>query len=581
MNKRSRQSGALATEADAREALPYVASARFTSGDFDKMRGGYYTPIALARWLSTWAVRSRDDRVLEPSCGDGAFIDAATTRLMELGATRAEAIAQARGVELAPTEAERARTRLRANLGMAGNDVVVTSDFFAWNTGDGADERFDVILGNPPFIRYQAFPEPSRTLAMELLLAEGLKANKLTNIWVPFVVAAASRLTPGGRMALVLPAELLQVSYAAQLRAFLIDRFERLDLIACNELFFEKAEQEVVLLLAEGRRPAGSSTPAAIALVETEAVLDVTAHAPSHVLRNAETKAVANTSEKWLKYFLSAAEIEFMRDLRESEAVTTLKSHGSIDVGVVTGKNEFFVLTAEQVETWGLQRHVVPLASRTAHLKGAILEEDEWSRLSAAGDRVHLLVLTAADAPHLSPRSLRYIATGETHGFDQGYKCSIRKPWYGVPSVWKPDGFFFRQIYDFPRVVANRAGATATDTIHRLKAEKPDALIGNLYTHLAGASAEIEGRSYGGGVLELEPTEAERLLVPRKLGDGLPLGEADRMVRAGRLAEVLTENDRLLLRPLGLSTADCVMLRNIWVKMRDRRLGRRKRGRQA
>jgi len=364
-------------------------------------------------------------------------------------------------------------------------------------------------------------------------------------------------------MALVLPAELLQVSYAAQLRAFLIDRFERIDVVACNELFFEKAEQEVVLLLAEGCRPTGSSTPAAIALVETEAVLDVTAHTPSHVLRNAEAKAVANTSEKWLKYFLSAAEIEFMRELRESEAVTTLKSHGSIDVGVVTGKNEFFVLTAQQVETWGLQKHVVPLASRTAHLKGAVLDEDEWSRLSAAGDRVHLLVLTAADEPHLSARVRRYIATGETHGFDQGYKCSIRKPWYGVPSVWRPDGFFFRQIYDFPRVVANRAGATATDTIHRLKAEKPDALIGNLYTHLAGASAEIEGRSYGGGVLELEPTEAERLLVPQTLGESLPLGEVDRLVRAGRLAEVLTENDRLLLRSLGLSNADCEMLRNI------------------
>ena len=52
-------------------------------------------------------------------------------------------------------------------------------------------------------------------------------------------------------MALVLPAEILQVSYASQLRSFLADRFGRIDLIACNELFFEKAEQEVILLLAD------------------------------------------------------------------------------------------------------------------------------------------------------------------------------------------------------------------------------------------------------------------------------------------------------------------------------------------
>lgn len=558
-------------------AEPKVVAPRFTSGDFDKMRGGYYTPMALAKWLSAWAVRSREDRILEPSCGDGAFIDAATTRLMELGASRAQVVAQARGVELAPTEAEKARTRLRSNLGVTGNDVVVTSDFFTWFNGDGADACFDVVVGNPPFLRYQAFPEPSRTLAMDLLVAEGLKANKLTNIWVPFVVAAASRLTPGGRMALVLPAELLQVSYAGQLRAFLIDRFEKLEVVACNELFFEKAEQEVVLLLAEGRRPAGSVAPSSIALLETDSVADVTARAPADVLRQAQAKPVADRSAKWLKYFLTAAEIDFMGALRDSPDITSLKTHGSIDVGVVTGKNEFFVLTSEQVETWGLQKHVVPLASRAAHLKGAILDDDEWVKLSEANQRVHLLVLTAGDERRLSARVQRYIATGEAHGFDLGYKCSIRRPWYGVPSVWTPDGFFFRQIYDFPRVVANRAGATATDTIHRLRAGQPGALMGNIYSHLAGASAEIEGRSYGGGVLELEPTEAERLLVPATLGDCLPLEEVDRLVRAGRLTDALVENDRLLLQPLGLSKGECQRLKDIWVKMRDRRLGRRRR----
>lgn len=568
-------------ENQARATVVAPVVARFMSGDFDKMRGGYYTPIALANWLSAWAIRSRDEHVLEPSCGDGTFIDAATTRLMELGATRAQAVAQARGVELAPTEAEKARTRLRGNLGVSGNDVVVTSDFFTWNLEDGTDECFDVVIGNPPFIRYQAFPEPSRTLAMELLVAEGLRANKLTNIWVPFVVGAASKLTPGGRMALVLPAELLQVSYAAQLRAFLIDRFERIEVVACNELFFERAEQEVVLLLAEGRRPAGSAAPASIALVETDTVVDVTARTPSQVLHQAEAKPVADRSDKWLKYFLSAVEIDFMRALRESPALTSLKSHGSIDVGVVTGKNEFFVLTAEQVKTWGLEKHVVPLASRAAHLKGAILDSEEWSRLSEANQRVHLLGICAADDDRLSARVRSYVATGEAQGFDLGYKCSIRKPWYAVPSVWVPDGFFFRQIYDFPRVVANRAGATATDTIHRLKAEQPDVLMGNIYTHLVGASAEIEGRSYGGGVLELEPTEAERLLVPARLGESLPLDEVDRLVRTGRLADALEENDRLVLRPLGLSQADCQRLKDIWVKMRDRRMGRRKRGVEA
>ena len=75
----------------------------------------------------------------------------------------------------------------------------------------------------------------------------------------------------------------------------------------------------------------------------------------------------------------------------------------------------------------------------------------------------------------------------------------------------------------------------------------PELIVASIYTHLTAASAEIEGRSYGGGVLELEPTEAEKLLVPAVLDGGLWVEECDRLIRAGRLAEVLEENDRLIL----------------------------------
>jgi hypothetical protein len=126
----------------------------------------------------------------------------------------------------------------------------------------------------------------------------------------------------------------------------------------------------------------------------------------------------------------------------------------------------------------------------------------------------------------------------------------------------------------------NRANATATDTIHRFnsKGASSDLIIANSYTWLTAASAEIEGRSYGGGVLELEPTEAERLLMPASLYNAMPLDESDKLIRQGRLDDVLHENARIILKDgLGLSSSDCEMLRSIWEKMRDRRMTRRKR----
>lgn len=95
---------------------------------------------------------------------------------------------------------------------------------------------------------------------------------------------------------------------------------------------------------------------------------------------------------------------------------------------------------------------------------------------------------------------------------------------------------------------------------------------------MTAASSEIEGRSYSGGVLELEPTEAERVMIPARLPRGLRVEETDRLIRAGRLADVLAEHDRLTLREgLGLSARQCATLRDIWRKLRDRRRMRKKR----
>ncbi|MBX6374745.1 MAG: N-6 DNA methylase [Acetobacteraceae bacterium] len=554
-------------------------SGRFTDLDPDKLRGGYYTSGDVAAWLCAWAIRSAADRVLEPSCGDGAFLAAAAARFAELGLRGPEIADRLTGIEILAAEAERARHRLRPELGLRGQDVVRTADFFGW-WQESEQPAFDVVVGNPPFIRYQTFPEPHRSRAMAIMGGLGLSPNRLTNIWVPFVVAAAASLRPGGRMALVLPAELLQVTYASQLRSFLTDRFARIDIVACNELFFERAEQEVVLLLADGAlAEASEANSCRVTLTEAATVAEVIRQEPSALLGAAQPKTIRHDSEKWLKYFLTEREIAFMRELREAEITTAMATHASVDVGVVTGKNEFFVLTSEQVEELGLVGYTTPLVSRSVQLKGSRLGKADWQALAAAGDRVHLLHITADQAGQLTETLRRYIRSGEAKNYHKGYKCSIRTPWYTVPAVWSPDGFVFRQIYDFPRIVLNTSGATSTDTIHRLscKTAKPERVIANTYTWLTAASAEIEGRSYGGGVLELEPTEAERLLMPAKLNGAMPLAEADRLIRAGRLSDVLEENARIVLMGhMGLSAADCGLLRDIWTKMRDRRMARRR-----
>jgi hypothetical protein len=69
--------------------------------------------------------------------------------------------------------------------------------------------------------------------------------------------------------------------------------------------------------------------------------------------------------------------------------------------------------------------------------------------------------------------------------------------------------------------------------------------------------------------------------MPANLGNALSIEETDALVRSGQLETVLEENSRrILIDKMGLSKTECDMLRNIWEKMRNRRLSRRRAGKK-
>ncbi|MCW5850839.1 MAG: SAM-dependent methyltransferase, partial [Anaerolineae bacterium] len=93
---------------------------------------------------------------------------------------------------------------------------------------------------------------------------------------------------------------------------------------------------------------------------------------------------------------------------------------------------------------------------------------------------------------------------------------------------------------------------------------------------LTFAFAEVIGRSYGGGVLELEPNEAETLPLPLTNSEALDLDQLDKLVRAGEIETVLNlTDDVLLIRGLGLTRYETHMLRHMWQKLRNRRIQRK------
>jgi adenine-specific DNA methylase len=529
--------------------VPTFASKPAPTGD--KLRGGYYTPAPIAGFLANWAAGA-GVRLLEPSCGDGALLE-------HLAATPA---ARVDAVELIAAEARTATLRTGV--------PVTCSDFFHW-FGQDRFGTYDGVAGNPPYIRFGTWDPHSRDAALELMRAQGLRPSRLTNAWVPFVVASVLAVRPGGRVALLLPAELLQVGYAAALRSYLVDSCARITVVTFRGLVFPGVVQEVVLLLAE--RGEG---PARIRTVE---IADAAALGSLNLDLGAAVRAPLHATEKWTKYFLDGETIEVLRRLRaDSSPLQPLSRYAEVDVGVVTGRNAFFCLTAADARQRELDDVVRPLVSRSQQISGTTFAPADLAAHDMTTARTRLLVL-ARHHPPTGPVAA-YIEEGAAAGVPDGYKCGIRPVWWEVPTPWVPDGFMLRQMSMAPRLVANLAGATSTDTVHRVRTRAGvamPALAAAAYNSATFALAEVLGRSYGGGILELEPTECEALPVPDPalVPDDLAI-KIDELVRQRRTEDALDLMDRLvLIEGLGLDPSDIAVLRGAWTRLRDRRARRR------
>ena len=533
---------------------------------FDKLRGGYYTPQAITEFICKWIINKNTKNILEPSCGDGNFLKAIVERQEKLNLNL-----DITGVELCLDEAKKA---------MRYGTNVECQDFFAFYRDKVTGKsNYDAIVGNPPFIRYQDFDEKSRDIAFFYMKENGFHPTKLTNIWLPFLILSCLALSENGRLGMVIPAELFQVNYAGETREFLARYFDRLTLITFQKLVFEEIQQEVILLLGEKK-----SEDKGIQVIELSD-LDDLKELDLNNFYNYEIKELNHSTEKWIKYYLTNKEIKLIRQLRECEKIPFTTELFEINVGLVSGENAFFLLNRNTVDEYQLANSTRMVIGRTEQLKGVILSERDFKTLIENGKKVYMFMPKNLPFSELSKAEQEYINYGVEQGYNKGYKCRIRKNWYCVPQSCEPDAFILRQVNRYPRIILNHVNAVSTDTIHKVRfldGVNPEFVAAAFLNSFTLALAEITGRSYGGGVLTFEPGEIRQLKIPMKNAEKLDVNKIDKLIRDDRIDEVLDYTDQILLiEGLGLTKYDVETLRNIWIKLSERRIGRKeKRGNQ-
>lgn len=527
-----------------------------------KLRGGYYTPEPLAQYLAEWISEIEPRTVLEPSCGDGVFLSCLEQFL--------SSDAKITGIELDEVEAHAARGKRSPSN--SGEKQVICADFLEWHLDPAnVTKKYDAVVGNPPFIRYQYLAKKDQVLAEMIFASQRLSFTKHTNAWVPFVIASVVMLRPGGRLAMVLPAEILHVLHAESLRQFLAESCSKLTIVDPEELWFSDALQGAVLLMAEKKSsPAQYSSGLGIIRTAGPGFLrrKLGEHQKSINYLNGKT-----VEGKWTRALLSPAEREVLAKARQNGSVHRFSEIASVDVGIVTGANKFFLVSQETVNEHKLHRWAFPMFGRSGHCPGVIYDQEQHSINEDAGLPSNFLWFDVDERSKLDRHARSYVSIGEQQELHLRYKCRVRKPWFKVPSVYSTQVGMLKRCHDLPRLIYNAADAYTTDTAYRISSDKVPAqrLVGNFVNSLTALSAELEGRHYGGGVLELVPSEIERLVVPVNTSSTRWLRSLDASIRTSSPLDLLDLQDRRVLSPLGLTTADVETLRGGWLKMRNRR----------
>ena len=506
-----------------------------TEVNADKLRGGFYTPDQLVDlcWARVASLKPGDGlRVLEPSAGDGAFLR---------GLNRSPLHDRARWVQVIELLNREAAKCSDALVALDAPGRVICGSAIRWAAQ--TDDEFDVAVGNPPFVRFQFVDDADRRSAKRLAIRMGLPFAGVSNLWLPVLLGALGRLRVGGVFAFVVPAECFTGVSAASLREWLVTNTTQLrfDLFAPGS--FPAVLQEVVVL--SGRKCIRGAGP-----------MDCTLAEHSSRSRLSLTKHMINLGpDPWTRYLLSTSQLSAFDVAVASEAVQPLGMHARFGVAAVTGANAFFSVDDETLRRYDLGRWSRPLLPRIKHAPGLVYTDDDHIASVEGGSRAYLLDFSAErDDPHLHLGAAAYLDAGEDQRIHLRYKCRIREPWFRVPHIRPGHLMLSKRSHYYPRVVVNDAGAVTTDTIYRgcLTGRSPCSskdLAASFHNSLTLLSAELQGRSFGGGVLELVPSEVARLHVPVIPGFEAELERLDLTAREQRDPQSLVdETDKLVAK---------------------------------
>ncbi|MCS6872597.1 MAG: N-6 DNA methylase [Anaerolineae bacterium] len=484
-----------------------------------RQKGQFWTPDWLADAMVAYVLERDGQTIFDPAVGAGAFFRAAK-RL---------AAAQGWHVHLAGREIDPAALAQARHSGLTEDDLANTaiSNFL----NDPPCQQFEAIVANPPYIRHHRLSTELkgqlRRLALERL---GFALDGRFGLHNYFLLVALHLLSPGGKLAFVMPADTCEGLSGRRFWAWITAHYCLEAVVVFHHTVspFPEVDINPVVFLIRKSTPQKDFLWAHCTAEPESLLMWITSDFKERPIGLRVCRR--NVQE--------AVEIGLSRNVArlEPDDNVPFKSLFTVMRGIATGANDFFFLTDDQINQFELPRAFFRLAiGRTRDVTSNSLDDQVIQALQRRNRPTWLLQLDGSPIETLPEALQRYLKLGESLNIHMRPLLAHRTPWYKMETRPPPPFLFAYLGRRNVRFIRNFVQAVPLSSFLCVYPQ-PNLLQGKieqLWMLLQQPELlerlSLVGKSYGGGALKVEPRALEKLPVPRSLLNALDLDAAEQM----------------------------------------------------
>jgi adenine-specific DNA-methyltransferase len=456
--------------------------------------GQVATPEPIAALMAKWVMSAKPRSVLDPAAGLGGLLAACR---------QFDGHVQLVGVERDLDTLQRAKATAPCGA------KLILADYLKSDAG-----LFDGIIANPPYVKAHRldYSEKDWRYFEERL---GTPLDRLTNLYALFMLKIWEDLAPGGRAAIILPAEFLNANFGAEIKERLVRAIRPTALVVFApslNLFKNALTTSAIVFLDKARSPEAPAWAKRIESVEEaeQFVCKLCAGTVGHASFGCLDATLLNPRDKWLNLLLNGK-------AQANSALFPKRVGDYFDCrrGIATGANDFFCLSRAELREHHLtEAYVERCITKAVDADGLMFTREEFDALIASGRRCFLL-----NPSHNGPDLLHYLKLGEERGIPQRHLPSHRPVWYlpenrAAADIWA--AVFSRESVKF---ILNTSGAKNLTCFHGLYAKPGCKYLPPLMTLFLNSSdgrwafTQVN-RFYGDGLNKLEPKDVEDMPCP-------------------------------------------------------------------